>query len=102
MPSDGTSETLSWNWKPAAARSYAKYTHSDASSETVAPDSDRIRTSSGLPRATTRTRTAAINGAHVITERIGSPLTSVTSAPRRVTEGGQPRHGSRTPPHGHS
>src|SRR5262245_53062707 len=100
MPSDGTNEMLSWNWKPAVARSYVIYTHSDASSEIVAPASDSNRTSSGLRRATNMTRIAAINGAHVITERIGSPFTSVTSAPRRGAEEDQPRDHTRNPAHG--
>src|SRR5467141_1687860 len=61
IPSDGTSCISSWNWNPAAARSYCTYTQSDATSDTEAPMS------------------ALTNGAQVITERIGSPVIGVAS-----------------------
>src|SRR5262245_25974559 len=100
MPSDGTSVTLSWNWKPAIARSYAKYTQSDASSEIEAAASDSSRTSSGCLRAKNMTRSAATNGAQVITERMGTPFMSVTSAPRPAAEEDRRRDRTHNPERG--
>src|SRR5687768_9945645 len=74
MPSEGTSANSSVNWKPAAARSYAQYTHSEATSEMVAPMSEVQRTSSGRVRATNMTTRPATNGAQVMIERIGSSV----------------------------
>ena len=82
MPSEGTSAISSRNWKPARSRSYAQQIHSDATSDTVAPANEINRTSIGRRWAKNMMRSALTNGAQVMTERIGIPVTPAPTAPR--------------------
>src|SRR5437870_13010156 len=88
MPSDGTSDSCSLNWNPAAARSYAKYTQSDATSDTDAPVSAVSRTSNGRCRAKNMMMMALTNGAQVMIESRCNPIIGFRgpkgSAPRET------------------
>src|SRR5688572_11541012 len=81
IPSDGTSGSSSWNWKPAAARSYAQYSQSDAISEMLVPTTDTHRTRSGRCRAKNMMTSALTKGAHVMIERRGSLLMIRAASP---------------------